>query len=145
MRLYLLTSSRFLIKSNKFRGWSERGAKGEISTPFDSFTMSFLIAVSSNWIYGVMGNELTNDANVFQYFLSKVCQIVTDVKKRDCSRWCYVMDNASIHKTKAIQEFSEKSKISIVTIPPYCPSLNAAEMVIQSIKAKLRSFVGRGK
>ena len=39
----------------------------------------------------------------------------------------------------------ENSKISVVTIHPYLPSLNAAETVIHSIKAKLKSLFGGGK
>ena len=55
------------------------------------------------------------------------------------------MDNASIHKILAVKKFRENSKISVVIIPPYWPSLNAAETVIHSIKAKHKSLVGGGR
>ena len=52
------------------------------------------------------------------------------------------MDNASIHKTLVVKKFLENSKFSVVTIPPYLSSLNAAETVIHSIKDKLKSLFG---
>ena len=48
-----------------------------------------------------------------------------------------VLDNASIHKTAAVKEFAESTKLHILTIPPYSPSLNGAEVLIQAIKAKI--------
>ena len=82
---------------------------------------------------------------VFCYFLSKVCQVVLNMIGNRIFKWIYWMDNASIHKTLAVKEFWENSKISVVTIPPYLSSLNAAETVIHSIKSKLKSLVGGGR
>ena len=55
------------------------------------------------------------------------------------------MDNVSIHKTLVVKKFLESSKFNVVTIPPYWSSLNAAETVIHSIKAKLKSLYGGEK
>ena len=145
MKLYLLMNSRLQIEINLFRGWSEIGTKGILSTPFDNFSMNFILAVSEKHIYGVMGNSYTNDANIFCFFLSKVSQLIMNTTQRSNLRWCYIMDNASIHKTKQVQGFTEKNNLIIITIPPYCPSLNAAETIIQSIKTKIRCLTWNGR
>ena len=67
-----------------------------------------------------------------------------DFETSNDSFWI-VMDNASIHKTTKIQKFFKFKGIHALTIPPYSPSLNAAELVIQAIKAKIRQRRGQGK
>ena len=141
MRLFWLMSFKLQIEINLFREWSKIGVKGLLSTPFEKFSMNFMIAVSEKHIYGVMGNNYTNDANIFLLFLSKVSQLIINTTQRDNSRWCYIMNNTSIHKTKQVQEFTVKNSLNIITIPPSCPSLNAAETVIQSIKSKLNVWL----
>ena len=47
------------------------------------------------------------------------------------------MDNVSIYKTKKALKFIVNSKISMITIPPYDPSLNLVEKFILAIKSKL--------
>ena len=50
---------------------------------------------------------------------------------------CYIIDNASIHKTRNVDQYAKRNKISLLTIPPYSPALNGSETVIQAIKAKV--------
>ena len=133
-----MTNFKLPIETNLYRGWSKIGTKDTLRAPFDSFTMSFMLAVSQNHIYGVMGNESTNNADVFVYFLSRVNSVVMNLSEKENFRCCYLMDNVSIHKTKGVQSFAEANKINIITISPYSPSLNDAETVIQLIKAKVR-------
>ena len=122
-----------------------KGKKSSLWIPIDTFSISIILAVSEQHIYGIIWNESSNDAKVFCYFLSKVCQVVLNMIGDRIFKWIYWMDNSSIHKTLAVKEFWENSKISVVTIPPYWPSLNAAETVIHSIKNKLKSLVGGGR
>ena len=112
-RLFLSMSFKLQIEINLFRGWSKIGAKGLLSTPFEKSSMNFMLAVSEKHIYGDMGNNYTNDANIFLLFLSKVSQLIINTTQRDNSRWCYIMDNASIHKTtpKPLSQISLKIKI----------------------------------
>ena len=90
------------IETNLYRGWSNIGTKGPLRTPLDSFSMNFMLAVSKNHIYGVIGNESTNNADVFVYFLSRVNSVVMNLSEKENFRCCYLMDNASIHKTKGV-------------------------------------------
>ena len=47
-RLFLSMSFKLQIEINLFRGWSKIGAKGLLSTPFEKFSMNFMLAVSEN-------------------------------------------------------------------------------------------------
>ena len=109
MKLFLLMNSRLQIEINLLRGWSEIGMKGILWTPFDNFSMNFILTVSEKHIYGVMGNSYTNDAHIFCFFLSKVSQLIMNTTQRSNLRWCYAMDNTSIHKTKQVQGFTERT------------------------------------
>ena len=80
------------------KNWSKR----IIFNSIRKFSMNFMLAVSEKHIYGVMGNNYTNDANIFLLFLSKVSQLIINTTQRDNSRYCYIMDNASIHNTKQV-------------------------------------------
>ena len=57
----------------------------------------------------------------------------------------YVMDNASTHKIKEVDEYANEKKISLLTIPPNSPALNGAETVIQAIKSKINKHRSQGK
>ena len=62
----------------------------------------------------------------------------------DESYWI-ICDDATIHKSKLIVEFLISNNIWIITIPPYCPSLNAIERLILSIKQKINKEIDSGK
>ena len=64
----------FCISShrNKFRGWAFKDRKPIISSLLDSFSMYFVLVVSSQHIYGVLANERANTATIFMYFLENL-------------------------------------------------------------------------
>ena len=64
---------------------------------------------------------------------------------RDKERYCIICDNATIHKSKLISEFLIANHVSMITIPPHCPALNAAEKLILSIKQKVNKEIDNGK
>lgn len=47
-----------------------------------------------------------------------------------------VMDNASIHHSAVVKEFSVSNGIRIHYLPPYCPQLNPIEEFFSSLKAR---------
>ena len=100
--------------------------------------MSFIIAASEHKFYGIMGNQGANDHQIFIHFLCEFLEAKLDPVIDDFSKFLLVIDNASIHKTREVQEFASKHRIKLLTISPYSPSLNAAEYFIQSIKAKIK-------
>lgn len=50
-----------------------------------------------------------------------------------------ILDNASIHKVKAVQEMFARRKYGLVFLPPYSPALNPIEMAFSKIKSAFKS------
>ena len=64
---------------------------------------------------------------------------------RENESYWIICDNATIHKSKLITGFLTANNIWMITIPPYCPSLNAIEKLILSIKQKVNKEIDNGK
>ena len=64
---------------------------------------------------------------------------------RENESYWIICDNATIHKSKLITKFLSSNCIWMITIPPYCPSLNAVEKLILSIKQKVNKEIDSGK
>jgi len=47
-------------------------------------------------------------------------------------------DNASWHKTLAVQEYCKQNKIILLFLPPYSPEYNPIERVWSFIKSKIK-------
>ena len=132
-------------RSFKFYGWSKKGMSVFISTMGDTFSMSFFVAFSVNRFYGIMGIEGTGTSQIFIHFLNNVLNKRKKLNLDKTRPLVIVLDNASIHKTKEAIKFIIDSKIPMITIPPYEPSLNPVEKLIFSIKSKLRQKKHRGQ
>ena len=50
----------------------------------------------------------------------------------------FFIDNASWHKTLAVQEYCEENKITLLFLPPYSPEFNPIERVWSFLKSKIR-------
>ena len=50
----------------------------------------------------------------------------------------FFIDNASWHKTLAVQEYCEQNKITLLFLPPYSPEYNPIERVWSFLKSKIR-------
>jgi len=50
----------------------------------------------------------------------------------------FFIDNASWHKTLAVQEYCEQNKITLLFLPPYSPEFNPIERVWSFLKSKIR-------
>jgi putative transposase len=51
-----------------------------------------------------------------------------------------IMDNASYHKSKRLQNLFEKYGHKLVFLPPYSPELNPIENIWGTIKSNLRNY-----
>ena len=51
-----------------------------------------------------------------------------------------IMDNASYHKSKELQDLFEKHNHKLVFLPPYSPDLNPIEKLWGTIKQQLRNY-----
>ena len=132
-------------RSFKFFDWSNKGKSGFISTMSEVFCMSFFMAFSADRFCGIMGTEKTGTLQKFIHFLHHVLKERTKLISDEVKRLVIVLDNSSIHKTKEAVKFIVDSKIQMITIPPYEPSLNPVEKLILAIKSKLRQKKQRGQ
>ena len=121
---------------NKFKSWTLKDHKPAISTKLDSFSMYFVLAVSSKHICGMLASSNANTAEIFIYFLDCLLKQCEKLFKTS-NNACYIINNASIHKTMNVDQYAKRNKISLITIYLYSPALNGTETVIQAIKAKV--------
>ena len=64
---------------------------------------------------------------------------------QEMRRFFIIQDNSNIHKTREVSKFVSDSKIRVLTIPPYEPSLNPVEKFILELKSKFRQKKQRGQ
>ena len=50
----------------------------------------------------------------------------------------FFIDNASWHKTLAVQEYCQENKITLLFLPPYSPEYNPIERVWSFLKSKIK-------
>ena len=137
-------NSVFPTEIQKCMGGVFKDAKSTIITGFETMSMTLLIAFSSKHFYGIMANKNPNDSFAFRHFLGKVWEArFKYFHNFDSKFWC-IIDNASIHKSDIIKEYTKKNKIWLIAIPAYSPSLNAVESIIQSLKAKIKKLQVHG-
>ena len=99
--------------------------------------MSFIIALSYQKFYGIMATNKTFNSDILLYFLAKLIESKRVNNLNTSANYLLVWDNWSIHKTSKIAKFLTQIQISMVTIPPYTPWLNAAEIMINRIKGSI--------
>jgi transposase len=78
----------------------------------------------------------STDSTVFEDFIEQLLPL--------CGRWpepksVLVMDNASFHHTKRIEQMCDDAGVKLVYLPPYSPDLN----LIEEFFAELKAFIKR--
>ena len=138
-------NSIYLEGISKFKGWAYKGIHSSITSSVDEFSFTFLLAVSEFRIMGIMANSSSNTSDVFLYFLNQLWKEIYGESNQNNETYWLIMDNASIHKTNEVRNFFINKCLHAVTIPPNNPALNAAENVIQAIKAKIKQRRAEGR
>ena len=114
----------FSLSSKKigFYGWSKRGCKSFLKHFGQSFTMSFIAALSQDRIYGIMGKDGTGNSETIKIFVKELCE----TRNKDLKSKPFVIcwDNAPIHTSTTISQFLKSSELRVITITPYSPALN---------------------
>ena len=123
---------------SRFKGWAFKDCKAAVTSTMDKFSMYFTLGVSENHIYGFMASKKANNAEIFIHFLDNLMKCRDKVLEGSISKACFIIDNASIHKTTDVKIFVRSRMIPLLTIPSYSPALNGAETMIQAIKSKVR-------
>jgi transposase len=125
--------SRFSSESNHITSWSTKGVAvsysgyryGTSLNCFGSFNLHTGHLISS---FHNTGNALTTIEHfkiVREYYGDKPI--------------AYLIDNASWHKTKKVQEYCEENNITLLFLPPYSPEFNPIERVWGFLKSKVKN------
>ena len=125
-------------KKHTFSGCMNSGYKGFIKASTERLYFNITIAFSKKKIYGIMINKNAQDYDSFIYFLRWLMIDKQLEDKYENSKWWIIADNAKIHTYVKIQNWWKESKVRLITIWPYSPSLNPAEKLISTIKNKLK-------
>ncbi|QIO08976.1 IS630 family transposase [Acinetobacter lanii] len=82
------------------------------------------------------------DRNIFVCWLEYLLQ---DLKQKDDQTKSYllILDNASIHKGRVIDDLAARYQIRIVYLPAYSPDLNPIERAWSVLKSKVRHMVAQ--
>ena len=136
-------SINFRTRSNY--GWGPIGDGGFLKAHEERFSMSFMVGFSCRGIYGVIGTTGSHTFETFISFISNSLWNRTNVHRLEPSKLIIIWDNSYIHKSKEVIKFLENTKIQILTICPYWPTLNPAEKLILFIKQKLKMLKVQGR
>ena len=61
-----------------------------------------------------------------------------DIFNKHDDNYCFIMDNASIHKSALAVKYYKKLGTRILTLSPYSPSQNPVEKMINAIRQKTK-------
>ena len=114
-------------------GWAYKGKSGNRKLIPGKFQATLIAVVSAKKIHEVLSTTKTIDSQVFKYFL---CKLVQSIDKN----YVIVCDNSKVHVSKLIRDFLKDYKLWIITIPAYCPWVNAWEKLILNIKTWVRKY-----
>ena len=79
--------------------WGFIDKKNKIVTPINGFFMYFIIVISENHFFRIMASDSANTSEIFIQFLSKLLNSIQTSNSNEDRDLCFVINNASIHKT----------------------------------------------
>ena len=124
------TNKRWISKFSKNRNFDN----GRITS------VNLLLAITNSNILYSESSSYTCDFNEFQSFINKMIKKIEEnedlLKKYNDFKITLIMDNISLHRNKEAREFYKKTKLNILTFPPYNPFFNPVEYIFQIIKKK---------
>ncbi|NHC05112.1 IS630 family transposase, partial [Acinetobacter sp. 187] len=125
-------------------GWSPKGQRCHAFKSGGHGTrLSMISAVRSNAPFKFTQPLVFHgscDRNIFVCWLEYLLQ---DLKQKDDQTKSYllILDNASIHKGRVIDDLAARYQIRIVYLPAYSPDLNPIERAWFVLKSKVRHMV----
>ena len=130
---------------NGFYGWTKRLEKGALQIHPDSFEMSFVIALSSEKIYGMLGAIESKLAKTITFFIKKICEHRNKEGNVEKKPFVFVMDILPFHTAQSMSTILKQSSIKAVTINPYWPALNPWMKAIHAIKCFVKKDQSAGR
>ena len=92
--------------------------------------LNLIIAVSVDRPVSMQAHDGSTDADVFITFTSETIEKLKTGSRNRKQLPILIFDNTSFHVGEAVNKTLEKDKYTAVTLPPYTPEWNNAEVVI---------------
>ena len=102
-----------------------------------AFVLNWIVAVIADRPVSMQAHDGSTDADVFITFISKTIEKLKTGSRNRKQLPILIFDNASFHVGEVVNKTLEKDKYTAVTLPPYTPEWNNAEVVINIIERRL--------
>ena len=123
-----------------YKGWAKRSSKPFIKRSNESIRYGFIVGLSKQRYYGTIWVKDTVNSNMFLRYMKALVSHAKRTNNDNSDAFIIITDNATYHKTNEIDQFLQRESIKLITIWPYCPWENPAELYINSIKEKIKSL-----
>lgn len=121
--LVYLDEVGFALKGVRRRTWSARGVTPLVSLPANWEKLSTIGAITSD-------GQFLQNTKKGAIRSAEVIEFLQHLLRHIQGQVVVVLDNAGIHRVKAVQAFVEsQERLSLVYLPPYAPELNRVELV----------------
>lgn len=118
----------FAMKGVRRHTWNTRGVTPLVTVRANWEKLSTIGAITS-------GGQFFQNTKIGSICSSDVIQFLEHVLRHVVGELVVVLDNAGIHRAKAVQAFVEsRERLSLVYLPPYAPELNPIELVWAYVK-----------
>ena len=127
-------------------GWSPKGQRCHAFKSGGHGTrLSMISAVRSNEPFKFIQPLVFQGSCDRSIFLCWLEYLLQGLYNRDAKRKSYllILDNASIHKGKVIDDLAAKYQTRIVYLPAYSPDFNPIEKAWSVLKSKVRHIIAQ--
>jgi transposase len=126
-------------------GWSKKGKRCQaLKSGGHGVRLSLISAVrSSSPFKFVMPLVFQGSCNrsIFTGWLEYLLKSLTQSECEDKKKHLLILDNASIHKGKEIEELASRYNTRIFYLPAYSPDFNPIEKAWSVLKRKIRQII----
>lgn len=131
----------FNINMTPLYGYAKKGDRCSTISPFKSTNYSVIAAMSCN---GLLGFQILKGSAKSEDFCGFFANLTNYLGLDKEGSYVFLMDNASIHKSKLFHKIVKKN-YAILYNAPYSPMLNCIEEVFSKWKGALRKMRPRNE